>query len=192
MNVDGFWIFGFPNPVEQSGMLADEQICVGRIGESVETNSPSIHSILLIADHLGEIRRQAVVLGELGFRLPFNPTIVVLGDGKDCLRTQSRWVYDGGELPQSVEAMISPVRCESTCELSVVRLRHQPELIIYFCFKHGLMGCGLRFAVCLVAGRSGGSRFSIPCYPSGQRLNRSSWPSRRPIPRCCQRYAVSV
>ena len=127
-------------------MLADEQICVRRIGESVETNSPSIHSILLIADHLGEIRRQAVVLGELGFRLPFNPTIVVLGDGKDCLRTQSRWVCDGGELPQPVKALISPVRGESARELSVVRLRHQPELIVLFCFQHGLMSCGLQFS----------------------------------------------
>lgn len=128
--------------VEQARMLADQEIGKVGVGEASQPDPPAVHPVLLVAHHLGEVVGKAVGRGELRFRLPLDPAVVVLRDCENGLGTELRGIRDRRVVAELTEFGVAPVRGERSGELTVIRLGYQPRLMVFFGFQHCFMGEG--------------------------------------------------
>lgn len=88
VNVAPLGIRKLAKAIHHAWVLADEQVRVRYVGKPTKPHPPAVHSVLLIAHHVGEIHGQAVCGRELGLRLPFHPAVVMVGHRKHGLLAQ--------------------------------------------------------------------------------------------------------
>ena len=123
--------------IEPIRMETDEQTRIGMVStEARNSESPPIHAILLVLQHLRKTQRKTIGLCKFRSGFPFPPAVVMLSYAKNDLAAESFRIRADGKISWSRKLFITPACGEVSCNLGMIRLRNQPRPVLSSRFQH--------------------------------------------------------